>query len=49
MKFNELKTLLVAAANPVRNNLEFTNEEVQSAATNALIKYFGVEDLSIEA
>lgn len=49
MKFNELKTLLVAAANPTRHNLEFSNEEVQSAATNALIKYFGVEDLSIRS
>lgn len=49
MKYTDLKALLVAAANPVRNNLEFTNEEVQSAATNALVKYFGVEDLSIRS
>lgn len=49
MKFNDLKTLLVAASNPTKNNLEFSNEEVQSAATNALVKYFGLEDLSIRS
>lgn len=49
MKFNELKTLLVAAATPTNNNLEFSNSDLQSAATNALVKYFGIEDLSIRS
>lgn len=49
MRYEELKTLLVAAANPTKNNLEFTNEEIQSAAKNAMVKYFGIEDLGIRS
>lgn len=43
---NELKTLLVAAATnqPVSN---FSAQDVQNAAKNALVEYFGMKDMSI--
>ena len=49
MKFNELKTILLAAANPTKHALEFSNEDLQSAATNALVTYFGIENLSVRS
>lgn len=45
MKYNELKQLLVEAANPTKANLNFN--DVQSAAVNALKEYLGVGSASI--
>ena len=47
MKRTELIELLVAAGQPTTNHTEFSAQDLQNAASNAMSKYFEIENLSI--
>lgn len=50
MKYEDLKLLTVAAASPNnRGDVNFSEADIQSAATNAIVKYFGIEDFSVRS